>query len=68
MIIWLKVYQDRTDSKAFYIVNALYVEEFLKIIESKALHTFEPGLHTKFIGEIINKGKKTGSDLLAFFR
>ena len=36
------------------LVNAPYIKEFPLIIECKLLHTFEIGLHTQFIGEIID--------------
>lgn len=36
------------------VVDAPYVEEFPMIIECKLLHTTEIGLHTQFIGEIVN--------------
>ena len=36
------------------LVNAPYVEEFPFIIECTLLHTFELGLHTQFIGEIMD--------------
>lgn len=36
------------------LVNAPYIEEFPLILECKLLHTFEIGLHTQFIGEIID--------------
>lgn len=36
------------------LVNAPYVQEFPLILECKLLHTFEIGLHTQFIGEIID--------------
>ncbi|RLB88418.1 MAG: flavin reductase family protein [Deltaproteobacteria bacterium] len=36
------------------LVNAPYIEEFSLILECKLLHTFEIGLHTQFIGEIID--------------
>ena len=36
------------------VVDAPYVEEFPLILECKLLHTVEIGLHTQFIGEIID--------------
>lgn len=36
------------------LVNAPYVEEFPLVVECKLLHTFELGLHTQFIGEIMD--------------
>jgi len=36
------------------LVNAPYVKEFPLVLECKLLHTFEIGLHTQFIGEIID--------------
>jgi flavin reductase (DIM6/NTAB) family NADH-FMN oxidoreductase RutF len=36
------------------LVNAPYVKEFPVVIECKVLHTFEIGLHTQFIGEILD--------------
>ena len=36
------------------VVDAPYVEEFPLIIECKVIHTHEIGLHTQFIGEIID--------------
>jgi len=36
------------------VVDAPYVEEFPLIIECNLLHTVEIGLHTQFIGEIID--------------
>jgi len=35
-------------------VNAPYVGEFPMIIECKVIHTYEIGLHTQFIGEIMD--------------
>jgi flavin reductase (DIM6/NTAB) family NADH-FMN oxidoreductase RutF len=35
-------------------VNAPYVQEFPFILECKLLHTIEIGLHTQFIGEIVD--------------
>jgi len=35
-------------------VNAPYVAEFPMIIECKVIHTYEIGLHTQFIGEIMD--------------
>ncbi len=36
------------------LVNAPYIKEFPLVIECKVLHTFEIGLHTQFIGEIMD--------------
>jgi len=36
------------------LVNAPYVEEFSFVLECKLLHAFEIGLHTQFIGEILD--------------
>lgn len=36
------------------LVNAPYVEEFPFIVECKLLHTFKLGLHTQFVGEILD--------------
>ncbi|GAF91443.1 unnamed protein product, partial [marine sediment metagenome] len=36
------------------LVDAPYVSEFPLILECKLLHTFELGLHTQFIGEIVD--------------
>ena len=36
------------------LVNAPYVAEFPLILECKLLHTIEIGLHTQFIGEILD--------------
>jgi len=35
------------------LVNAPYVKEFPFVLECRLLHTFEIGLHTQFIGEIV---------------
>ncbi len=35
-------------------VNAPYIQEFPLILECKLLHTIEIGLHTQFIGEILD--------------
>ena len=35
-------------------VNAPYIDEFSLIVECKLLHTHEIGLHTQFIGEIVD--------------
>ena len=44
------------------LVNAPYIQEFPLVIECKLLHTFELGLHTQFIGEIMDV--KVDEDLL----
>jgi flavin reductase (DIM6/NTAB) family NADH-FMN oxidoreductase RutF len=36
------------------LIHAPYVEEFPLVIECKLIHTFELGLHTQFIGEILD--------------
>ena len=36
------------------VVDAPYVSEFPLIIECKLLHTFDIGLHTMFVGEIVD--------------
>jgi flavin reductase (DIM6/NTAB) family NADH-FMN oxidoreductase RutF len=36
------------------LVDAPYIEEFLLVLECKVLHTLEIGLHTQFIGEILD--------------
>ena len=36
------------------LVDAPYVEEFPMVLECKLLHHFEIGLHTQFIGEILD--------------
>jgi len=36
------------------VVNAPYIQEFSLILECKLIHTFEIGLHTQFIGEIMD--------------
>lgn len=43
-------------------VDAPYIEEFPVVLECRLLHTFEIGLHTQFIGEIIDT-KADGSVL-----
>lgn len=35
-------------------VNAPYVAEFPMVLECKVIHTFEIGIHTQFIGEILD--------------
>ena len=35
-------------------VKAPYIKEFPLVLECKLLHTFEIGLHTQFIGEIVD--------------
>jgi len=44
------------------LVEAPYVEDFPIILECRLLHTFEIGLHTQFIGEIMDV--KADGDLL----
>jgi flavin reductase (DIM6/NTAB) family NADH-FMN oxidoreductase RutF len=36
------------------MVDAPYIQEFPVVIECRVLHTFEIGLHTQFIGEIMD--------------
>jgi flavin reductase (DIM6/NTAB) family NADH-FMN oxidoreductase RutF len=36
------------------LVNAPYVKEFSLVLECKVLHTYEIGLHTQFVGEILD--------------
>jgi flavin reductase (DIM6/NTAB) family NADH-FMN oxidoreductase RutF len=36
------------------LVDAPYIKEFPVVIECKVLHTLEIGLHTQFIGEIVD--------------
>ena len=36
------------------LVDAPYVDEFPMILECKVIHTLEIGLHTQFIGEILD--------------
>ncbi|MHC4179433.1 MAG: flavin reductase family protein [Planctomycetota bacterium] len=36
------------------LVDAPYVEQFPLVLECKLLHTFELGLHTQFVGEIVD--------------
>jgi flavin reductase (DIM6/NTAB) family NADH-FMN oxidoreductase RutF len=35
-------------------VNAPYVEEFPVVLECRLLHSFDLGLHTQFVGEILD--------------
>ena len=42
-----------TPAKASH-VQAPYVDEFPMVLECKVIHTHEIGLHTQFIGEILN--------------
>jgi flavin reductase (DIM6/NTAB) family NADH-FMN oxidoreductase RutF len=44
------------------VVDAPYVEEFPLILECRLLHYFELGLHTQFVGEIIDT--KANEDIL----
>jgi len=44
-------------------VNAPYVEEFPVVIECRLLHTLEIGLHTLFVGEIVDT--KVDNDVIA---
>jgi flavin reductase (DIM6/NTAB) family NADH-FMN oxidoreductase RutF len=36
------------------LVNAPYIEEFPMVLECRLLHTLEIGLHTQFVGEIVD--------------
>jgi flavin reductase (DIM6/NTAB) family NADH-FMN oxidoreductase RutF len=36
------------------LVDAPYIKEFPMVLECKVVHTFELGLHTQFVGEIID--------------
>lgn len=36
------------------LVDAPYVKEFLLVLECRLVHTFELGLHTQFVGEILD--------------
>ncbi|UCE25182.1 MAG: flavin reductase family protein [Candidatus Zixiibacteriota bacterium] len=36
------------------LVDAPYVEEFPLVLECRVIHTFELGLHTQFVGEILD--------------
>ncbi len=36
------------------VVNAPYVDEFPLVLECKVIHTHKIGLHTQFIGEILD--------------
>jgi len=36
------------------LVDAPYIEEFPFVLECRCIHTFEIGLHTQFIGEILD--------------
>ena len=42
------------------LVDAPYVKEFPLILECKVIHTIEIGLHTEFIGEIMDVFEATG--------
>jgi flavin reductase (DIM6/NTAB) family NADH-FMN oxidoreductase RutF len=44
------------------LVNAPYVQEFALVLECRVLHTFELGLHTQFVGEILDV--KANSEVL----
>ena len=45
------------------LVDAPYVEEFPMVLECKLLHHFEIGLHTQFVGEILDV--KVDEDMLS---
>jgi flavin reductase (DIM6/NTAB) family NADH-FMN oxidoreductase RutF len=60
---YIGIYSGRTDDKfavtgltpvRSLLVNAPYVEEFPLVLECKIRHTFELGLHTQFVGEIMD--------------
>ncbi len=36
------------------LVDAPYIDEFLLVLECKLIHTLEIGLHTQFVGEILD--------------
>jgi flavin reductase (DIM6/NTAB) family NADH-FMN oxidoreductase RutF len=36
------------------LVDAPYIEEFPLVLECKVLHSFEIGLHTQFIGQVMD--------------
>jgi flavin reductase (DIM6/NTAB) family NADH-FMN oxidoreductase RutF len=36
------------------LVDAPYVQEFSLVLECRLAHTFELGLHTQFVGEILD--------------
>ena len=42
------------------LVDAPYVDEFPMVLECKVIHTLEIGLHTQFIGEILDVKVDTG--------
>ena len=44
-------------------VDAPYVGEFPMVLECRVIHTFEIGLHTQFIGEILDV--KVDEEILA---
>jgi flavin reductase (DIM6/NTAB) family NADH-FMN oxidoreductase RutF len=44
------------------LVNAPYIEEFPLILECRLVHQIELGLHTQFVGEILDV--KAGEDIL----
>jgi flavin reductase (DIM6/NTAB) family NADH-FMN oxidoreductase RutF len=44
----------RLTAEASTVVDAPYVAEFPLVLECKLLHTIEIGLHTQFIGEILD--------------
>src|SRR4030042_1151866 len=49
-----KFAQARLTPEASAVVDAPYVKEFPLVLECKLLQTIEIGLHTQFIGEIID--------------
>ncbi len=49
-----KFAQSRLTPAASTVVDAPYVAEFPLVLECKLIHTIEIGLHTQFIGEIID--------------
>ena len=60
---YVGIYSGRSTDKLFAakltpirsdLVDAPYVKEFPLVLECKLLHTIEVGLHTQFIGEIVD--------------
>ncbi len=43
------------------LVDAPYVQEFAMVLECKLAHTFELGLHTQFVGEIMDVKVEEGA-------
>ena len=44
------------------LVDAPYIEEFPLVVECRLLHTIEIGLHTQFVGEILDVKEEGGPD------